>query len=204
MYYISDYIHLVFPVFTLFLLIAGLRTQRKNYLLAALWLSLIAIVLHYQTAGGEILGSYFDYRQAAIYTINFIVLLVSFICLMMPLAADSSQKIFRLGTGFLSALLIAGVALLLINIWFNAYFLADRMPGTPLLQVATTVKKPDYCDYRYVFYKVSEKGRISYMCPNHYGLIPSHGYLQTAPDYVIKQLPQQLQEKFRQTPAADS
>lgn len=197
MYYINDYIHLIFPIFTLFLLFAGLRSQRKNYLLAALWLSLIAIVLHYQTAGGEILGSYFDYKQAAIYTINFIVLLVSFICLMMPLAASSSHKSLRLGTGFLSALLIAGVTLLLINIWFNAYFLSDRMPGTPLLQVAT-FKKLDYCNYRYVFYKVSEKGKVSYMCPNYYGLIPSQGYLSTAPDYVIRQLPMQLQEKFKQ------
>ncbi|KTD52410.1 type I secretion system LssZ [Legionella rubrilucens] len=197
MYYFSDYLQFIFPFFTLMLLVIGLTTQHRNSLLAALWLSLIATILHYQTARGEILGSYFDYKQAAIYTVNLLVLLISSIYLVAASIRASARKVLRFATSLFFACFVTGALLLLVNIWVNAHFLSDRMPNTPILQVAA-FKKMDYCDYRYVFYKVSQEGKISYMCPNHYGLVPSEGSLDAAPQFVIKQLPPQLQIKFKQ------
>ena len=40
------------------------------------------------------------------------------------------------------------------------------------------------------------------MCPNHYGILPSVGPLRNAPNFVIKQLPPQLQTKFQENPEA--
>lgn len=197
MYFFSNYLQFIFPFFTLLLLIIGLTAKHRNYLLAALWLSLIATILHYQTASGEILGSYFDYKQATIYSVNLLVLLVSSIFLIAISIKEHAGKALRFIASLFFACFITGGVLLLINIWINAHFLGDRMPNTPVLQVAT-FKKTDYCSYRYIFYKVSRDGKISYMCPNYYGLVPSEGNLDAAPLFVIKQLPPQLQIKFKQ------
>jgi len=61
------------------------------------------------------------------------------------------------------------------------------MPGTPIMQVAT-FSKADYCAYRYTFYKVAKNGTVMYLCPNHYGLIPSIGRLAISPDFIASQL----------------
>lgn len=197
MYHFNNILQLIFPFFTLLILIIGLITSSKKYLLAALWLSLIATILHYRLANGEILGSYFDIRQATIYSINLIVLLVSLLTIIFVPSFRSAEKKILYLSGLLSAALVTGVFLVLANIWFNAFFLADRMPNTPILQVAV-MQKPDYCDYKYVFYKVNLQGKISYMCPAHFGFLPSQGLLLKAPEYVIRQLPAPLQIQFKQ------
>ncbi|HAU0197920.1 TPA: type I secretion system protein LssZ, partial [Legionella pneumophila] len=50
------------------------------------------------------------------------------------------------------------------------------------------LEKPDYCNYRYIFYKVALDGTVYYLCPNHYGLIPSIGRLSISPDFIASQL----------------
>ena len=55
------------------------------------------------------------------------------------------------------------------------------------MQVAL-FKKADYCNYKYIFYKVAKDGAVTYLCPNYYGLIPSIGRLDISPDFIATQL----------------
>jgi hypothetical protein len=196
MLYTMDIINTLFPVVSFFLLFAGKTTRHKNLIVIALWLSLIAIVLQYQTSGGEILGSYFNYYHTSIYTLTIIVLLICLIDVLFSFAKVAVNKSVKYLTAFIAAFSSISVILLLVNLWVNAQFIEDRLPGTPVLQVAT-FKKLDYCSYSYVFYKVSQHGKMSYLCPNYYGLLPAVGHLKLAPDYVIRQLPLPLQAKFQ-------
>lgn len=196
MLYTMDIINTLFPVVSCFLLFAGKMTRHKNLIVIALWLSLIAIVLQYQTSGGEILGSYFNYTHTLVYTVTIVVLLICLIDVLFSFAKETLTTSIRYLTGFIAAFSIISVLLLLGNLWINARFIEDRLQGTPVLQVAT-FKKLDYCSYSYVFYKVSQDGKMSYMCPNYYGLLPAVGHLKIAPDYVIRQLPLPLQVKFQ-------
>ena len=58
---LAGIIHYLLPLAALISLIWGLSKKAIYYIIAALWLSLIALILHYQHSGGAILGSYFDY-----------------------------------------------------------------------------------------------------------------------------------------------
>ncbi|MFC3907551.1 type I secretion system protein LssZ [Legionella dresdenensis] len=191
-----DIIHAIFPFLGLVLLIAGLKTSHKNLIVISLWLSLIAILIHYRLSGGEILGSYFGYLHTLVYSINLLVLLIAIIYLLVHFAKEAGSGFIRYTTGLIAAISITSIVILLGNLWTNAYFIEHRYPGTPVLQVATFTQL-DYCSYSHVFYKVDSYGKIGYLCPNHYGLLPSIGYLDTAPGYVIKQLPAVLQTKFQ-------
>ncbi len=190
---LSEALHGLLPLIGAVLLVIGIKIERVNYIIAALWLSLIALFLHYQTAGGEILGSYFGYKNAAIYTLNILVLMVTLLYLFFKLPLLQS-KLPRYVTGIISAILIVGSLLLLTNLWVNARFIENRRPGTPVLQVATFTPL-DYCAYRYVFYKVGVDGKISYMCPNYYGIIPSVGHLEVLPYVVLNHLTQHMKAK---------
>ncbi|KTC86772.1 hypothetical protein [Legionella brunensis] len=194
---IADVIHSLLPILGLLVLVWGIKSKRNNYILVALWVSLITLLLQYRASGGEILGSYFDYLHAATYSLNLIVLIISILYLLFSFLYATKNTFLRYGAGFVSATLVTGVVLLLINVWVNAYFIENRLPGTPILQVAT-FNKQTYCDYRYVFYKISPDSKVKFMCPNHYGFLPSVGELTTAPSFVTKQLPKHLQNKFQQ------
>lgn len=183
---LTNLLHILLPLLGIILLFTGIITQRLNYIAASLWISFIALWLHYQTAGGEILGSYFGYKNAAIYTINLFTLIASFICLFFK-HPSLQKKTIRYITGFFSACLLVGGILLLINLWINAYFMETRRPGTPIMQVATFLPL-DYCTYRYVFYKVGADGSINYLCPNHFGIIPSIGHLEVSPEFLLNHL----------------
>ena len=196
MTYAMDIILTVFPIISFFLLVAGKITRYKNLVIAALWLSLIAIIFHYQTSGGEILGSYFNYNHALIYSLNILVLLVCLIDVLTGFARGSQRNAVRYIIGFIIAGSIVSVLLLLANLWINARFIEDKQQGTPVLQVAT-FKKLDYCSYNYVFYKVGSDGKVSYLCPNYYGLLPATGTLDAAPDYLLRQLPPPLKTRFQ-------
>jgi hypothetical protein len=189
----------MFPLLGGLMLFFGIRLRRKNYTIGALWLSLIALILHYRASGGEILGSYFNYPHAAIYSLNLVVLISSMLYLLLTSVQKISGKILHYTSSFFSAALITAGALLLINLWINAVFVENRLEGTSILQVATFNKQP-YCGYKYVFYKVDSDSIIKYMCPNHYGLIPSVGKLRSAPGFVVQQLPSQLKNKFAISP----
>lgn len=195
MFNLLDIIHLLFPLLGALILLFGLKLKRKNYFILSLWLSLIALILHYRASGGEILGSYFNYSHAAVYSFNLIVLITSVICLLQNSIQEFSNKSLGYAVGLFSAVLVTGTTLLLINLWINASFVEQRLAGTPILQIATFNKQP-YCSYKYVFYKVGSDNVVRFMCPNHYGLLPSIGRLQTTPNFIINQLPGQLQKKF--------
>ena len=186
---LSDILHDVLPLLGVILLFIGIKLNRINYIVSALWLSLIGFMLHYQTAGGEILGSYFGYKNAAIYSINLLVLITSLLFLFFKLPLLQGRRL-RYATGFTSACLVVGSFLLLTNLWINARFIENRRPGTPILQIATFTTL-DYCSYHYVFYKVRNDGKISYMCPNYYGIIPSIGQVDISPSLILNHLVEQ-------------
>lgn len=187
---LSNLLHVLLPLLGVVLLVVGIIMKRTNYIFGALWISLIALVLHYQTAGGEILGTYFGYKNAVIYSANFIVLIITLLYLFFHLPLFQ-KKPSRYVAGLISACLVVGGILLLINLWMNACFIENRRAGTPIMQV-TTFAPIDYCTYRYVFYKVGVDGHINYMCPNHYGLIPSIGKLEISPEFLLNYLTRQL------------
>lgn len=174
------------PFFALLLLIIGLKQNRLTFMSSALWLSLIALMLHYQNAGGEILGRYFGYRQAGIYSLNLVVLISALLALCFKLPMLQAKRT-RYVTGFISALLVVSTLCLLGNLWINARFIETSRPGTPIMQVVPFTHRP-YCSYRYIFYKIGLNGKVSYLCPNHYGLIPSVGELDTPPDFITEHL----------------
>ncbi len=186
---------LMFTVLGALILFCGVKLKRKNFVVIALWLSLFTLIFHYRDSGGEILGSYFNYYHAAIYSLNIVVLIFALIYLLLTSINAINSKLIRYSAGFFSAGLITAASLLLINLWINASFIENRLAGTPVLQVATFNKQP-YCSYKYVFYKVSTDKIVWFMCPNHYGLFPSIGQLRSAPNFVVKQLPTQLQGFF--------
>lgn len=193
MNYAKDLVHILLPLLGLSLLVIGIKNKIRNYVILSFWLSFIAVVITYQRAGGEILGYYFNYSQALIYTISIVTLLASILYFLIHL--ESKNLLLRYLSGFIAAVLVISALLLLINLWINAFFVENRLPGTPILQVAT-FKKVDYCAYRYVFYKINKDRSIHYLCPNHYGLIPSIGRLTTTPDFLLQQLPPNLGQKF--------
>jgi len=182
------------PLLAIVLLIIGIKKERVNYFISALWLSVIALLLHYQTAGGEILGTYFNYTNAAIYTLNLLVLITTLLALFYKLPLFEG-KLIGYVKAVISGVLILSSLVLGVNLWMNAYFIEHRNPGTPLMQVATFTKLP-YCRYSYVFYKVDTAGKIGYLCPNYYGLIPSIGTLDVSPQFLLNQLGQDLKAKF--------
>jgi hypothetical protein len=185
MYNLAKVIHCAFPLIALLLLIIGIRRNAIYYVISSLWLSLIALVIHYQTSGGEILGSYFNYTNAAIYSFNLIVLFVALIRIITHLTGDNS--VFKYLSSFIKSLVVIGSVLVLINLWINAWFVENRMQGTPVMQVAL-IEKPEYCSYHYIFYKVATDGSVIYLCPDHFGLIPSVGRLAISPDFIANQL----------------
>lgn len=187
---LSNALHYALPLIGTILLVMGIKTHRINYVIASLWLSLISIVLHYQMAGGEILGSYFGYQNAAIYTLNLLVLIITLLYLFFKVTMFQG-KLSRYISGVVSISLIVGSLLLLINLWINARFIENRRLGTPVLQVAT-FSPLKYCTYHYVFYKIGMDGKINYMCPNHYGIIPSVGHVDVLPDVILNQLAQHI------------
>ncbi len=189
-----DLLHDWLPALAVIMLVVGLKKDSINYIIAALWVSLIALLLHYQTAGGEILGTYFNYRNAGIYSINLLVLMTTLLCLFYKLPIFHG-KCSRYATALVSICLVIASLLLLINLWINACFIEHRSPGTPIMQVATFTKLP-YCNYRYVFYKVNTDNKISYLCPNYYGIIPSVGKLDVSSKLLLKQLGQDMKAKF--------
>jgi len=189
----STILHTILPPLAAILLVIGMKKREINFIISALWLSLIALILHYQTAGGEILGSYFNYKNATIYSLNIIVLIATLFCLFFQHHQLQGTRI-RYFTGFISAFFVAGSLLLLINLWINAYFIENRSPNTPIIQVATFTALP-YCNYRYLFYKIGQDGVINYMCPNYYGMIPSLGTIEISPDFLLNHLAQQVKIK---------
>lgn len=191
---LTSVIHYLLPVLSLLLLAVGIIKHHVHYVLIALWVTLIILVLHYYHAGNEILGPYFDYQNAAIYTLSLLVLNIALFYLILY-APVLRTKYIRHAAAFLGALLVTSSILLIINLWINAYFIENRLKDTVVMQVVSFTP-PAYCDHEYLFYKIDPSGHVGYLCPNHYGLIPAIGALEIAPDFIAKQL--LLPPKLRQ------
>lgn len=192
MYTLTQVIHCLLPLIALILLITGIKRNAIYYVISSLWLSLIAIVIHYQSSGGQILGSYFNYVNATIYSLNLIILLISLIRIISHLTA--STPVMKYLSSLFQSFIVIGSLLVITNLWVNAFFIENRMSGTPIMQVALA-KKSSQCSYRHIFYKVATDGNVVYLCPNHYGLIPSIGYLSISPDLLAHQQLITLQNK---------
>ncbi|MGC1182889.1 type I secretion system protein LssZ [Legionella sp.] len=185
MYTLAKVIQYFFPLIALMLLIIGIHRKIIYYVISSLWLSLIAIFIHFQSSGNQIFGSYFDYANAGIYSFTLLVLLVALIQVISHLTIDS--LIFKYLNSFINAFIVVGIFLVITNLWLNAFFIENKKAGTPVMQVAL-LDKPDYCNYKYVFYKVTPEGSVMYLCPNYYGLIASIGQLSVNPDFITQQL----------------
>ncbi|CEG56948.1 hypothetical protein [Legionella fallonii] len=184
MYILAKFIHCLFPLIALVFLIIGIKRNTIYYVISSLWLSLIALIIHYQSSGSQILGSYFNYTNAAIYTLNLITLFIALIRVISHLSNNSIA--FKYISSLMQSFIAIGCLLVITNLWINAYFIENRMDGTPIMQVAL-LKKADYCNYKYIFYKVTTNGTIVYLCPNFYGFIPSIGHLSISPDFIATQ-----------------
>ncbi|MCP0913290.1 MULTISPECIES: type I secretion system protein LssZ [Legionella] len=183
---LTGVINYLLPFLCLVFLLLGLSKNLLNYILIALWLSLVALLISYHGAGGEIFGTYFNYKNALLYSLNIVIAVIAFLYVCFNVSSFQGKYV-RYLIGFIAALVITGSALLLINLWINARFVESRLPGTALMEVVTFTPA-EYCNNRFVFYKIGSNGKVSYLCPNHYGLIPSVGNLDTPPEFIIRQL----------------
>ncbi len=193
MYILSKLIHCLFPLIALVFLIIGIKRNTIYYVISSLWLSLIALVIHYQSSGSQILGSYFNYTNATIYTLNVITLFIALIRIISHLSSNNTT--YKYVSSLIQSLIAIGCLLVITNLWINAYFIENRMEGTPIMQVAL-LKKADYCNSKYIFYKVAANGSIVYLCPNFYGFIPSIGHLSISPDFIATQLPMSTKKQL--------
>lgn len=183
---ITNVMHYVFPLLALLLLILGLVKKRSIYILTSLWLAFIALLLAYRHAGGEILGAYFDYKRASLYTLTLFILLVDLFYIGV-LYLKSMNQLLRTVGGFLFACLAAGSTLLITNVWINARFIENRLPNTAVMQVVTFTP-PVYCLNRHIFYTINSQGKVNYLCPNHYGFIAKTGELEVVPEFIVRQM----------------
>lgn len=192
---INNIIHLLLPVLGVILLVIGLKTHNKIYVLVCLWIAAVGTMLHYHSSDSQILGSYFGYIHSSLYTINLLLLLFSTLYILYSYTKNLHSQKFHYVKDIISTLTTLGIITIIINVWLNAFFIENRLIGTPVLQIAT-FGHLDYCDYPYVFYKINKKNQLDYLCPNHFGLIPSLGTLKIIPDYILQQLPVSLQSKI--------
>lgn len=193
MFILTSIIDCLFPLMALLLLIIGIQRKAIYYIISSLWLSVIALIIHFQSSGSQIFGGYFDYLQASIYSVNLIVLFVALVCIFSHLAINSNFYLYL--SSLFKAVICISILFLIINLWTNAYFIENRMPGTPIMQVAL-LEKSEYCSNKYVFYKVDKDGAVSYLCPNHFGIIPSIGKLAVSPEFIITQLSMPIKKEM--------
>lgn len=156
--------------------------------MTAFWLSLAQLLLLYYYSGQEILGSYFSYERAGLYALDMLILFVT-LCLFQQKAKTKllGRRLWRISQLGLASLAF-GMAVLLGNLGVNAWFLHNRAPQSPVLQVAN-MQPLRYCDYGYVYYKLDTRQRVQYLCPNRFGLIASTGTLPELPDFFKTYLP---------------
>ncbi|KTD75084.1 hypothetical protein [Legionella waltersii] len=185
MYTLVSILYSLLPLVGLILLFIGIKRNLLTYVISSLWISLIALIIHFKTSGGEILGSYFNYPNALSHSANMVILCVSLIYIFSNITKQNKSLKYLIS--FIQSCVVIGSGLLIINIWINAYFIENRLPGSPVMQVSM-MEKPKYCSYKYIFYKVAADGTVYFLCPNYYGLIPSIGHLSISPDFLTTQM----------------
>jgi len=184
------------PLLSFIFLVLAIKKININFSLTALWCSLIAVIVNYQLAGDEILGSFFNFYNASLYSINLILFVASIIYTLYLLKSHIQSKILSRLASLTAAVLVTAIAILFINLWLNAFFVEKRFINTPIMQVATQ-EKFSFCDYDYVFFKITPDAKVAYLCPNGHGLIASTGLVSPLPKFLLSQIPQSTKEKLK-------
>lgn len=178
----------ILPLFSLILIIMAVKKTNLNFTLAALWCSLIALIVHYQLAGDEILGGYFNSYHATLYSITILLFLASSVYASYLIKPNLKNKLASNTLSLTAAVVVTGSVILLINLWVNASFVDHRFKNTPIVQVPT-LNNPAYCQNTNVLLKVTPEAKVAYLCPNGYGLIASTGKLDSIPKVLLTSLP---------------
>lgn len=186
MYILLQVVHFILPLIAAVMLIYGIKKDNSLYTSAALWISLLTLAVHYEVSGGEILGSYFDYVNASIYSFNLFVFLFASIYILSSF--DIENIILRTLNAILKTAIVAGFVILFCNLWINAYFVEQKMDGTPVLEVALP-KGNHLCQHRHIFYIVNQNGGLEFLCPNEFVFLPGLGKISIIPEHVLNQLP---------------
>jgi len=184
------------PLLSFIFLVLAIKKININFSITALWCSLIAVIVNYQLAGDEILGSFFNFYNASLYSINLILFIASIIYTLYLLKSHIQSKILSRIASLTAAILVTAIAILFINLWLNAFFVEKRFINTPIMQVATQ-EKFSFCDYDYVFFKITSDAKVAYLCPNGHGLIASTGIVSPLPKFLQSQIPQSTKEKLK-------
>ena len=183
---LMNVINYILPFFAFVLIVFGIMKSKMRFVLVALIVAIFAIVIQYEHAGGELFGRYFDYTHAAIYTVNFIVVISA---LLYILSGEKvlKAKSLRYPAAVVIAILVVASCIIVMNVWINAFFIKDRLLNTDVIEVGY-FEKPLYCNNSVVYYKLNTKYQIEYLCPNYYLLIAKRGYLETTPKLLKEQL----------------
>lgn len=193
---IAQGIYLIFPLLALLSWIIGRMRKSMLFVSAGLWLALIALLIHYEYSGAEIHGGHFTYLNAAVYTFNILILILcSFSLLYSRTPTGFFGKLFN---SLAKTVILLGGLILLVTVWMNAWFIEQRMDGTPVMQIMT-FDAPDYCEHEYAFYIITKKGELAYLCPLHYFFMPAIGTLDTVPASLKEHIPAPILEKVSQS-----
>ncbi len=187
MYSLFHLVYLILPVIAALFLVFGIKKKQNSIISMAVWISLLGLLLHYHISGGEILGHYFNYLHASIYTFNILVFLIAIIILLSNKEVES--YLLKLSSNLLKAFIVVGVMIILTNLWINAYFIENRKAGTPIIQIAGMKKFNPCKSSNIAYYKVDKQGNIMYLCPSQFGLFPAIDKLDKVPAMIAKQLP---------------
>ena len=164
----------------------GIFRKKMTFVLVALMAAISSIIIHYMQAGGEIFGNYFDYTNAAIYTLNFIVLLFALIFIMSN-EQWHKRKYLKYPAFLILFLLWIAALIIIANVWTNAFFIHNKQYQTKVIEVAF-FEDIAYCNKRIVFFKINPKDEIEFLCPNHYHIMAKRGQLTNVPKLIKDQL----------------
>lgn len=182
---LANVLHFALPLIALILCSIGLFRNRIYHITSSLWLAFIALAIQYQHANREFLGNYFNYTNTLLFAISLTVFTIAAMYLLAQI--NRAHSLTKYGITLIQACMVLTSGLVLTNSVINAYFISNKLQGTPIIQAAL-MKKPSYCNYQYIFYKISASGATHYLCPNYYGLIPKIGVLAIAPDFITMHL----------------
>lgn len=174
------------PILGVATFIIGLHVKSMQYVLAAFWIALISMLIQYQNAGGEILGTYFDYPHAFMYSLALGLLITCLYYLLFKTLVFKRKMLQTFATLLFASIIISAVVLL-INLWMNALFIENKAPKTAVMQVITFTP-PAYCTSRSIFYKVTATHQVAYLCPNYYGILPKVDQLNDVPSFIAQHL----------------
>ncbi len=174
------------PFLALSLLFFGLIKSKTRYVVLSFVIALITIASTYEIAGGELFGDYFYFTNAALYTLCFIVVVLS---LLYIFAKETTQfkAIVRIPMLLIFVALIIGCFIICINVWINAFFIKDRLEDTPVIEVGY-FNEVAHCANPYVYYQLTKQHKIEYLCPNYMFFIAKTGQLDVVPSEILKQL----------------